>query len=110
MHFNKELTHGEFLIKSEVKQAIMEEIRGMLAHSGSAVVGLARPVLQTTVTLARTGLGALGAMPAVQLHRSYAGRWVALVNSAAATSVSRYHNALLTAWCACSTDHVRIVM
>lgn len=73
VHYNKELTHGEFLVKSEVKQAIMEELRGMLARSGSAVVGFARPVLETTMTLARTGLGALGAMPAVSMHHGHGG-------------------------------------
>jgi len=57
VHYNQELTHGEFLFKAEVKQAIMDEVQGMLAKSGSAVVGLARPVLQTTMTLARTALG-----------------------------------------------------
>eukprot|EP00775_Hariotina_reticulata_P003336 gene3336-3612_t len=62
VHYNPELTHGEFLIKSEVKQAIMDEVRGMLARSGSAVVGLARPVLQTTMTLARSALGATAAV------------------------------------------------
>lgn len=74
VHFNKELSHGEFLVKSEVKTAIMEELRGMLARSGSAVVGLALPVLETTMTLARTGLGALGAMPAVRMHHGHGGK------------------------------------
>lgn len=60
VHYNQDLTHGEFLIKSEVKQAIMEEVRTMLARSGNAVVGLARPVLATTMTLACSALGVGG--------------------------------------------------
>jgi hypothetical protein len=60
VHYNRDLTHGEFLFKFEVKQAIMEEMRAMLARSGSAVVGLARPVLATTMTLACSALGVGG--------------------------------------------------
>jgi hypothetical protein len=62
VHYNRDLTHGEFLIKSEVKQAIMEEVRSMLARSGSAVVGLARPMLATTMTLAYSALGVGGGL------------------------------------------------
>ena len=54
VHYNHDLTHGEFLIKAEVKQAVIEEVKQMLRRGGSAVVGLARPVLNTTVTLACT--------------------------------------------------------
>lgn len=67
--YDADLTHGEFLIKSEIKQAIMDEVRGMLARSGSAVVGLARPVLQTTMTLARNALGG----GAVRMHTARGG-------------------------------------
>lgn len=70
VHYNRDLTHGEFLIKSEVKQAIMEEVRAMLARSGSAVVGLARPVLATTMTLAYNALGVGGV---VRLQRAGGG-------------------------------------
>jgi hypothetical protein len=73
VHYNTDLTHGEFLIKSEVKQAIMGELRAMLARSGNAVVGLARPVLKTTITLVHNALGATK----VRLHTTKAGnRWV----------------------------------
>jgi hypothetical protein len=72
VHYNTDLTHGEFLIKSEVKQAIMGELRAMLARSGNAVVGLARPVLKTTITLVHNALGATK----VRLHTTKAGnRW-----------------------------------
>ncbi|WIA08349.1 hypothetical protein OEZ85_007789 [Tetradesmus obliquus] len=53
--YNHELTHGAFLLDNEVKQAIMAEMRGLLARSGSAVVGLARPVLARTLTLMTHG-------------------------------------------------------
>ncbi|KAF6265894.1 hypothetical protein COO60DRAFT_768266 [Scenedesmus sp. NREL 46B-D3] len=69
VHYNTDLTHGEFLIKSEVKQAIMGELRAMLARSGNAVVGLARPVLKTTITLVHHALGATK----VRLHTTKAG-------------------------------------
>jgi hypothetical protein len=69
VHYNTDLTHGEFLIKSEVKQAIMGELRAMLARSGNAVVGLARPVLKTTITLVHNALGATK----VRLHTTKAG-------------------------------------
>jgi hypothetical protein len=62
VHYNHDLTHGEFLIKSEVKQAVIEEVRTMLRRGGDAVVGLARPVLETTMTLARNALGGSGAL------------------------------------------------
>lgn len=65
MHYNHDLTHGEFLIKSEVKQAVIEEVKQMLRRGGTAVVGLARPVLNTTVTLACSALGVGGV---VRLH------------------------------------------
>jgi hypothetical protein len=65
VHYNHDLTHGEFLIKSEVKQAVIEEVRTMLRRGGSAVVGLARPVLNTTMTLARNALGVGGV---VRMH------------------------------------------
>jgi len=70
VHYNHDLTHGEFLIKSEVKQAVIEEVRTMLRRGGSAVVGLARPVLATTMTLACSalGVGSLGAGGVVRLH------------------------------------------
>jgi hypothetical protein len=55
--YNHELTHGAFLLDTEVKQAIMAEVRGLLARSGSAVVGLARPVLVGTLTLMTHGFG-----------------------------------------------------
>ncbi|WIA31944.1 hypothetical protein OEZ86_002801 [Tetradesmus obliquus] len=69
VHYNTDLTHGEFLIKSEVKQAIMGELRAMLARSGNAVVGLARPVLKTTITLVHNAIGATK----VRLHTTKAG-------------------------------------
>lgn len=55
--YNHELTHGAFLLDYEVKQAIVTEMRGLLARSGSAVVGLARPVLARTLTLMTNGFG-----------------------------------------------------
>lgn len=65
VHYNHDLTHGEFLIKSEVKQAVIEEVRTMLRRGGSAIVGLARPVLNTTMTLASNALGVSGV---VRMH------------------------------------------
>jgi hypothetical protein len=65
VHYNHDLTHGEFLIKSEVKQAVIEEVRMMLRRGGSAIVGLARPVLNTTMTLAGNALGVGGV---VRMH------------------------------------------
>lgn len=59
--YNHELTHGAFLLDREVKQAIMAEMRGLLARSGSAVVGLARPVLARTLTLMTHGFSSGGA-------------------------------------------------
>lgn len=56
--YNDDLTHGAFLLDYEVKQAIVTEMRGLLARSGSAVVGLARPVLARTLTLMAHGFGA----------------------------------------------------
>jgi hypothetical protein len=56
--YNHELTHGAFLLDYEVKQAIVAEMRGLLARSGSAVVGLARPVLARTLTFIGHGFGA----------------------------------------------------
>jgi hypothetical protein len=53
--YNHELTHGAFLLDYEVKQAIVAEMRGLLARSGSAVVGLAKPVLARTLTLMTHG-------------------------------------------------------
>ena len=53
--YNHDLTHGAFLLDREVKQAIMAEMRGLLARSGSAVVGLAKPVLARTLTLMAHG-------------------------------------------------------
>jgi hypothetical protein len=58
--YNHELTHGAFLLDNEVKQAIMAEMRGLLARSGSAVVGLARPVLARTLTLMTHGFAHSG--------------------------------------------------
>lgn len=55
MVYNHELTHGAFLLDYEVKQAIVAEMRGLLARSGSAVVGLAKPVLARTLTLMTHG-------------------------------------------------------
>jgi hypothetical protein len=55
--YNSELTHGAFLLDYEVKQAIVTEMRGLLARSGSAVVGLARPVLARTLTFIGHGFG-----------------------------------------------------
>jgi hypothetical protein len=55
--YNHELTHGAFLLDYEVKQAIVAEMRGLLARSGSAVVGLARPVLARTLTFIGHGFG-----------------------------------------------------
>lgn len=58
--YNHDLTHGAFLLDREVKQAIMAEMRGLLARSGSAVVGLARPVLARTLTLMTHGFSTGG--------------------------------------------------
>lgn len=55
--YNNDLTHGAFLLDYEVKQAIVTEMRGLLARSGSAVVGLARPVLARTLTFMAHGFG-----------------------------------------------------
>eukprot|EP00879_Flechtneria_rotunda_P012361 GHRR01012908.1.p1 GENE.GHRR01012908.1~~GHRR01012908.1.p1 ORF type:complete len:712 (+),score=258.73 GHRR01012908.1:229-2364(+) len=58
--YNSDLTHGAFLLDTEVKQAIMAEMRGLLARSGSAVVGLAKPVLAHTLTLMTHGFTSHG--------------------------------------------------
>lgn len=42
MIYNTELAHGAFLLDAEVKKAIKDELRALLATSGSAVVGLAQ--------------------------------------------------------------------
>lgn len=74
--YNHELTHGAFLLDTEVKQAIMAEMRGLLARSGSAVVGLARPMLKRTLTLMTHGFSQGGA---VKMKKGGGnGRWVLL--------------------------------
>jgi len=65
--YNHELTHGAFLLDYEVKQAIVTEMRRLLARSGSAVVGLARPVLARTLTFMAHGFA--GAPSRVSMKR-----------------------------------------
>eukprot|EP00878_Enallax_costatus_P011622 GHUV01012131.1.p1 GENE.GHUV01012131.1~~GHUV01012131.1.p1 ORF type:complete len:755 (+),score=214.24 GHUV01012131.1:258-2522(+) len=73
--YNHDLTHGAFLLDREVKQAIMAEMRGLLARSGSAVVGLAKPVLARTLTLMAHGFSTGGAT--VRMKKGGGnGRWV----------------------------------
>lgn len=55
--YNSELAHGAFLLDAEVKQAIKDSLKSLLATSGSAVVGLA----QQLSTLVQPGAAAAAA-------------------------------------------------
>jgi hypothetical protein len=73
--YNHELTHGAFLFNAEVKATIVQEVRTMLARSGSAVVHVARPLLERTLTMARTALApALALAPQLNLRKGSSGR------------------------------------
>jgi hypothetical protein len=100
VHYNQELTHGEFLLRSEVKRAIMEEVRGMLARSGSAVVGLARPVLETTMTLARNvvQLGGAGGHGRVRMHIARGGSKYVIQHTCTQTSCAAQSPMHACAW------------
>jgi hypothetical protein len=51
---NPHLFHGAFLLDSTTKANVIEEVRGLLATSGSLVVRLARPVVNRTLSAARS--------------------------------------------------------
>lgn len=52
--FNPNLWHGGFLVDSTMKHGVITEIRGLLARTGSLVINLAAPVLQRTMSRARS--------------------------------------------------------
>jgi hypothetical protein len=51
---NPHLFHGAFLLDPATKASVMLEVRGLLATSGSLVVRLARPVVDRTLSAARS--------------------------------------------------------
>lgn len=51
---NPHLFHGAFLLDPATKANVAAEVRGLLATSGSLVVRLARPVVNRTLSAARS--------------------------------------------------------
>ncbi len=51
---NSNLFHGAFLLDSSSKAALLVEVKALLASSGSLVVRLAQPVVDRTLSAARS--------------------------------------------------------